>query len=263
MSPFRRILIAGNWKMNAGGVDGCRLAEAVAGELSALEDVEVVVAPPFTALAAVAQELSESNSPIHVSAQNMAAETAGAYTGEVSAAMLLECGAKWVILGHSERRGLFGESDELVVRKVRAAVKARLKPIVCVGETLAEREAGQTLEVVRRQLLGVLPILAEEPGYGVIAYEPVWAIGTGRTATAEQAQEVHAAIRETLLGLSEELSEGTRLLYGGSVKPENAESLLSRDDVDGLLVGGASLDAGDFAKIVLAGEALAKSRQEA
>jgi triosephosphate isomerase len=252
----RRYLIAGNWKLNHGGASGCDLAAAVASESKDVAGVvEVVVAPPFTALAAVAHEVA--NTHVEVSAQNLYPKDSGAFTGEISAPMLLESGVKWVILGHSERRQFFHETDESVREKVAAATAAGLKPIACIGETLAEREAGKTLEVVFRQLDAFVAELAKKPGFAVIAYEPVWAIGTGKVAGPEQAQEVHAAIRERLKGVSAELADVTRVLYGGSVKADNAKGLLSCPDIDGALVGGASLDAAGFAQIAKAAKALA------
>jgi triosephosphate isomerase len=245
----RKYLIAGNWKLNNGGASGLKLAADVA-QASRGVSAEVVVAPPFTALAAVAAELSGSH--VEVSAQNLYPKDSGAFTGEVSAPMLLEAGCKWVILGHSERRQFFGETDESVKTKVAAAMAAGLKPIACIGETLAEREAGKTLEVCFRQLDAFAEVLLKNPGFGVVAYEPVWAIGTGKVATAEQAQEVHAAIRKRLAALNADLGEKTRVLYGGSVKADNAKQLLGCPDIDGALVGGASLDAAGFAKIAQA-----------
>jgi triosephosphate isomerase (TIM) len=241
-------LIAGNWKMNASGATGLNLASGVARATSSVAGkIEIVVAPPFTAIAAVAAELEGTH--VEVSGQNLYAKDSGAFTGEISAPMLLEAGASWVILGHSERRQYFGEADAFIADKVRAAIAANLKPIACIGETLAEREAGKTLVVVFRQLDAVLPELAKRPGFGVIAYEPVWAIGTGKVATPEQAEEVHAAIRSRIAASNAELAEVTRVLYGGSVKADNAAQLLSRPNIDGALVGGASLDAEGFAKI--------------
>jgi triosephosphate isomerase len=254
-------LIAGNWKMNAGGADGCVLAAQVARLTAEMRGVEVLVAPPFTALAAVAHELSGAPRHVHLAAQNMYFEASGAFTGEISASMLKEAGAGWVILGHSERRHIFGETDGMVARKVIAAMREELRPIACVGETLEEREAGQTLAVVERQVLAFRGALAENPGFGVIAYEPVWAIGTGKVAKAEDAQEVHAMIRKLLAGASDELAEATRILYGGSVKADNAAGLLGQPDIDGALVGGASLDAAGFAKIAAAGEQVAHGRK--
>jgi triosephosphate isomerase len=191
---------------------------------------------------------------VEVSAQNLYPKDSGAFTGEISAPMLLEAGCKWVIIGHSERRQYFGESDDQVRDKVVAAIAAGLKPIACIGETLPEREAGKTLDVCFRQLDAFAKVLLETPGFGVIAYEPVWAIGTGKVATPGQAQEVHAALRKRLAALSAELSEKTRVLYGGSVKADNAKELLACPDIDGALVGGAALDAAGFAKIAQAAE---------
>ncbi|MGK3999730.1 triose-phosphate isomerase [Sorangium sp. So ce1024] len=258
----RRPLIAGNWKMNAGGQDACPLAAAVAKATRELTRAEVVVAPPFTAIAAVAHELAEAKSEVGIAAQNMNAELSGAFTGEISSGMLKDAGASWVILGHSERRQLFAETDESVARKVASAIAAELRPIVCVGETLEQREAGETLAVVERQVRAFLDELAKQPGFGVIAYEPVWAIGTGKVARAEDAQEVHAFIRGLLAKASEDLASVTRILYGGSVKADNAEGLLAQDDIDGALVGGASLDAAGFAKIVEAAHRLAERAEQ-
>jgi triosephosphate isomerase len=257
MNPIRRPLIAGNWKMNAGGQDGCALADAVAKASKDFGEVDIVVAPPFTALAAVAHVLDENKSKVTIAAQNMHHEPSGAFTGEISSSMLKESGASWVILGHSERRQLFGETDEMVARKVASAIAAGIRPIACVGETLDQRDAEATLEVVARQVRAFVDELARQPGYGVIAYEPVWAIGTGLVATPEDAQTVHAMIRAMLVESSDELAQQTRILYGGSVKGDNAEGLLDQADIDGALVGGASLDAAGFAKIVEAAQRLA------
>jgi triosephosphate isomerase len=247
---MRSYVIAGNWKMNAGANDGCELATNVARATEGLTKATIVVAPPFTALAAVSSDLAGTH--VQVAAQNLYPKDSGAYTGEVSASMLVAAGAVWVILGHSERRQYFAESDDFVREKVVAAVKAGLRPIACIGETLAEREAGKTLDVVFRQLDALTGELAKKPGFGVIAYEPVWAIGTGKVATTEQAQEVHGAIRKRLAAVSAELASETSVLYGGSVKADNAASLLACPDIDGALVGGASLDATGFAKIAQA-----------
>jgi triosephosphate isomerase (TIM) len=258
MNPTRRPLIAGNWKMNAGGRDACALAAAVAQSARSMDRADVVIAPPFTALAAAAHELAEARSAVTLAAQNMHAELSGAFTGEVSSSMLKDAGATWVILGHSERRQLFGETDETVARKVASAMTAELRPIACVGETLEERERGETLAVVERQVRAFMDELGKQPGYGVIAYEPVWAIGTGKVAKPEDAQEVHAMIRGMLAQMSEELASVTRILYGGSVKADNAEGLLSQPDIDGALVGGASLDPTGFGKIIEAAQHLSE-----
>ncbi len=244
MSHDKRALIAGNWKMNQGTQAGRALARAVAAGANGAANVDLVVSPPATILAAVASDLE--GTPVEVAAQNMHQSGSGAFTGELSAEMLKDAGCKWVILGHSERRQYFAETDASVAEKTEAALAAGLRPIVCIGETLEEREAGKTLEVVGRQLQAVQTILAKQPGVAAIAYEPVWAIGTGKVATTEQAQEVHAAIRAQLASVSSELAEQTRILYGGSVKPSNAKDLLSCADIDGALVGGASLKAEDF-----------------
>lgn len=256
MNPMRRPLIAGNWKMNQGGAGAPHLAAEVATRTVELDAVDVLVAPPFTALTTVAKELSGTK--VHVAAQNMHAKDSGAFTGEVSAPMILETGAKWVIIGHSERRQYFGETDGSVGEKVAAALAKKLRPIVCIGETLEQREQGKTLAVVGWQLDAFVKLLAAEPGYGVVAYEPVWAIGTGRVATPEQAQEVHAAIRARLTQVNAEVGAKTLVLYGGSMKASNAAGLLSQADIDGGLVGGAALDAADFSGIAKAAQDLAK-----
>ncbi len=265
MNPFRRPLIAGNWKMNAGGREACALAAMVADRTRGADRVDVVVAPPYTAIAAVAHEIEEIRGSIDVgegfgvgvAGQHMHAKASGAFTGEIAPAMLRDAGAMWVIIGHSERRALFGETDEGVGEKVRAAFESDLRPIACVGETLAEREAGETLSVVERQVRAFMQHFAGAPGVGVVAYEPVWAIGTGRVAKPEDAQEVHARIRELLAEVSEEVAEATRILYGGSVKGDNAAGLLDQADIDGALVGGASLESEGFGKIVDAAQSVA------
>jgi triosephosphate isomerase (TIM) len=252
-TSVRRQIIAGNWKMNKTVGEAVALVRELRGMVSILRDkVEIVVAPPFTALHPVAKVLEDSN--IHLAGQNCHWESSGAMTGEVAPPMLQEVGCRYVIVGHSERRQFFGETDETVNRRARAALKIGLHPIVCVGETLAEREAGRTLEVVSRQVSGGLSgIGPSEITRVVMAYEPVWAIGTGRNATSAQAQEVHGHIREQLVtAYGRELAEQVRIQYGGSVKPDNAAELLSQRDIDGALVGGASLKASDFAAIVKA-----------
>ncbi|MEO8223512.1 MAG: triose-phosphate isomerase [Gammaproteobacteria bacterium] len=261
---MRRPLVAGNWKLNGSRSENRALLGAVADGLVAaglgpatLEGsrapVEVLLCPPFVYLA----ELADLAARLHVGigAQDVAAEEAGAFTGEVSAAMLRDVGCGRVIVGHSERRALYGDSDERVANKVVAALRGGLVPILCVGETLAERDSGKTLEVVRRQLSAVFAAL-DSAGQGpaaadrlCVAYEPVWAIGTGRTATPAQAQEVHADIRATVLRRDATMASGLRILYGGSVKASNAKDLFAMRDIDGGLIGGASLLAAEFVSI--------------
>jgi triosephosphate isomerase (TIM) len=250
----RKKFIAGNWKMHKTVSESLALAREVSGLVAQFrQKVEIAVAPPFTALQPVARALDGGN--VQVAAQNCHHEVQGAFTGEVAAPMIKEAGASWVILGHSERRQFFGETDEGVNKKIGAVVKAGLLPIVCIGETLAEREGGRTLEVVTRQVKGALKDISGPQGKDfVLAYEPVWAIGTGKTATSAQAQEVHAHLRKLLGELwGGEVAQGIRIQYGGSVKADNAAELLGQPDIDGALVGGASLKAADFAAIVRAG----------
>jgi len=247
----RRKFVCGNWKMHRTVAEAVALAREVAAGLAQASGgkVQVAVAPPFTALHAVAGALAGTG--LEVAAQDVHWEAQGAFTGEVSAAMLAEAGCRHGIVGHSERRQLFGETDESVRKKVGALLGANLLPIVCVGETLAEREAGKTLAVVERQVRGALAGIPPAALAALtVAYEPVWAIGTGKTATSAQAQEVHAAIRKILRELGGDAADAIRIQYGGSVKPDNAAELLSQPDVDGALVGGASLKAGDFLAIV-------------
>jgi triosephosphate isomerase len=244
----RRKFVCGNWKMHKTSAEAVALVRELKEKLKT--QAQVAVAPPFTALAAVKKELQ--GSPVQLFGQNCHHEKQGAYTGEVSAPMLAEVGCDGVIIGHSERRQYFGETDEGVNRKIRAALDAKLHPIVCVGETLQEREASRTWEVVSRQVRGAFAGLGgEQIGRCTLAYEPVWAIGTGKTATTAQAQEVHAQIRALLRELAgAPVAEAVRIQYGGSVKPENAADLLGQADIDGALVGGASLKADDFARII-------------
>lgn len=258
MNEARRPLIAGNWKLHHGGPSGVALAGELVKLVSNLPHVDLVIAPPFTALAACAAECDGSR--VEICAQNLYPRSSGAFTGEIGAPMLVEAGCRWVIVGHSERRQLFGESDALVNEKVGAALKSNLVPIVCVGETLAEREGGLTLSVVERQVSAFLATIAQSDLDVAIAYEPVWAIGTGKTAGPAEAQEVHAAIRGWLHRRAAPLASRTRILYGGSVKPDNAASLLAAADVDGALVGGASLDSASFGAIARAAELLAQVR---
>ena len=243
-------LIAGNWKMNKTVGEAVDLVREVKKAISGLKEVEVAVAPPFTALYAVRGELE--GSPIRLAAQNLYWEEKGAFTGEISPLMLKEVGCDYVIIGHSERRQYFGETDETVNRKIKAALAHNLKVIFCVGETLREREEGKTFSVTERQIEGGLKRLGEEELRDiVIAYEPVWAIGTGKTATPEQAEEVHRFIRGKVQKLySRKASEEMRIQYGGSVTPENIKGLMNQPNIDGALVGGASLKAEALSKIV-------------
>ncbi|PZR77989.1 MAG: triose-phosphate isomerase [Chthoniobacterales bacterium] len=252
---MRKKIVAANWKMNMLQAEAAEFVKDLLLELGEISEVEVVIVPPFTAIAKVAEALG-SDQQIKVGAQNMHWERNGAFTGEISAGMLRDLFVRYVVLGHSERRQLFGETDEIVNRKVRAAHEATLRPIVCIGETLEQRDAGRVEEILERQLRGSLAGLeSKEFQDTVIAYEPVWAIGTGRNATPAQAQEAHAFIRAMLRQLSDDATgERIRIQYGGSVKPENARALMSEPDIDGALVGGASLEARIFAQIVLAAE---------
>lgn len=249
---MRKKIIAGNWKMNLTGAAATDLIEAIKREVADVDKVEVVVCPPFTELKAAAAACAGSN--VMLGAQNVHWESAGAFTGEISAAMLQAAGVKYVIIGHSERRQYFGETDETVNKRLKAALAAGLIPIVCVGETLEERDAGRMEDVVVRQTKTGLADIGAELSKVVIAYEPVWAIGTGRTATPAQAQEVHALIRRTLAEMSDgDVANGIQIQYGGSMKPDNAKELLSQPDIDGGLIGGAALKAESFAAIVKAG----------
>lgn len=248
----KRPLFAGNWKLFGSLAESIALATEVQTGLAELATADVVVAPSFTALATVAQKLSGGR--VAVAGQDCTWETKGAFTGEVSPQQLVDAGCRYVILGHSERRQLFGETDPAVNRKTRAALAAGLVPIVCVGETLAERDGGQTLERVGSQLDAALVELSDgDFARCVIAYEPVWAIGTGRTATPAQAEEVHAFIRKRLAGKFPALADGVSVLYGGSVKPDNIRALMAEPNVDGALVGGASLSAASFISLVKEG----------
>jgi triosephosphate isomerase (TIM) len=246
---MRRKLIAGNWKMFKTVAEAVALVEEIKQGVAGAPG-DALVAPPFTAIAAVVN--AAKGSPVAVAAQNMHFEKEGAFTGEVSAPMLVDAGVTHVILGHSERRQYFAETDEGVAKKTTAALEANLLPISCVGETLAEREAGRTMEVVGRQTFAILDaVKADEARRVVIAYEPVWAIGTGKVATPQQAQEVHAFIRERIAAKhGQPVADVLRILYGGSVKPDNVKGLMALPDVDGALVGGASLKADSFLKLV-------------
>ena len=250
MDKERKLIIAGNWKMNKTVAESLDLANGLVRELKEVKEVDIAICPPFTALSEVSKAIIDSN--IRLGAQNMSQNGYGAHTGEIAAGMLKEFSTKYVILGHSERREYQRESDELIAAKAKAAHEAGLKPIVCVGEQLEERESGNTENVVGRQVRGSLAGLTTEEMLGtVIAYEPVWAIGTGKTATAEQAQEVHAFIRNLLADLFDaDTAKAVRIQYGGSVKPDNARELMSQPDVDGALVGGASLDVRVFSELI-------------
>ena len=248
---MRQPIVAANWKMHKTAAEAADLARAVRASVGAASRAEVVLCPPFTALHAVASVLEGGS--IALGAQDVHWEYEGAFTGEISSRMVRESGCRYVILGHSERRTWFHESDDTVRRKLGAALAAGLRPIVCVGETLDERELGRTEEVLRRQIEGGLAGLGAELGGTVLAYEPVWAIGTGRTATPDQAQQAHAFLRELLRGIAgESVAAATRIQYGGSVNASNAAELFGMPDVDGGLIGGASLMAESFATIVRA-----------
>ena len=249
---MRKKIVAGNWKMNMTTAEAASLVTALKADLANFREAEVVVCPPFTALATVSELVQGTH--LDLGAQNMHWEKGGAYTGEISAGMLRELYCHYVILGHSERRQYFGETDEIVNRKAKAALASSLHPIVCVGETLEQREAGQVESVITTQVQGSLAGLsAKELLDSVIAYEPVWAIGTGKTASSEQAQEVHALIRKVMAGMHDEtVAQSVRIQYGGSVKPGNARELFGMPDIDGGLIGGAALDAKSFMDIVRA-----------
>lgn len=250
---MRKFIVAGNWKMNTTVPEGIQLAKDVVGMAKDLPaNVELVVAPPFTHLALVGEALKGSK--VKLSAQNCADHEKGAYTGEVSVGMLTSMGCEYTILGHSERRQYYGETDQKLVEKTRLALAAGLKVILCVGENLEEREAGKHFEVVTEQTKAVLyNFTAEEMAKVVIAYEPVWAIGTGKTATAEQAQEIHACIRSVVAEkFGVDVAQDMTILYGGSCKPSNARELFAQKDIDGGLIGGAALKAEDFLGIATA-----------
>jgi triosephosphate isomerase len=247
---LRRPLIAGNWKMYKTSSEAVEFARQFIPSVDGVADRDIMIAPAFTALEATAAALK--GTAVALGAQDLFWEAEGAYTGQVSPRMLAACGCRYVIIGHSERRQYFGETDESVQRKIQAALKAGLIPVMCVGETEKQREAGQTFSILDKQIKnGLKDLVAAELDSLVIAYEPVWAIGTGKTATADQAQEAHGFIRslvQTLFGA--ELAAALRILYGGSVKPENISELMAMADIDGALVGGASLKADSFSKIV-------------
>ncbi len=246
---MRRPIIAGNWKMNKTVDETTKLIKELIPLVSDVDTVDIVVCPPFVNLSAAREALSGSN--IALGAQNMHYEKGGAFTGEVSADMLLALGVEYVIIGHSERRQYFGESDESVNKKVKAALEAGLKPIVCVGELLEEREAGITAEIVCKQTkLALLGLSAQQAAGVVLAYEPIWAIGTGKTATADDANETIGAIRNAVREVFGDTAANIRIQYGGSMKPANAAELMAKPEIDGGLIGGASLKATDFCGII-------------
>ena len=249
---MRRPVVVGNWKMHGSRADNARLVEALIGQSPADPGADCVVCPPFVYVQEVGRLLRDA--PIGLGAQDVCAEGQGAFTGEISAAMLRDVGCEYVIVGHSERRLLYREGDQLVARKFAAANHSKtLVPILCVGEQLAERDSGRTHEVVGRQLDVVLELCGPEAlEHALVAYEPVWAIGTGRNATPEQAQDIHAFIRERIAARDARIAAATRILYGGSVKAGNAAELFSMPDVDGGLIGGASLKADEFLSILAA-----------
>ena len=250
MNKERKLIIAGNWKMNKTVAEALTLVADLKRDLAGVKEVDVVVAPPYTALSEVSKSILDSN--IKLAAQNMSENNFGAFTGEICAGMLKEFSVRYVILGHSERRQFQKESDALIAKKAAAVHAASLKPIVCVGETLAEREGNLTEKVLETQVRGSLAGLTKEQAVEtVVAYEPVWAIGTGKTATTQQAQDAHKFIRGVLASLFDaEVARKVRIQYGGSVKPNNAKELMGQPDVDGALVGGASLEARSFADII-------------
>jgi triosephosphate isomerase len=250
MNPKRRPIIAGNWKMNKTSTEARDLASKIMLLVTGVQDRDIVLAPPFTVLQTVGEAIRGTN--VALAAQNLFWEDRGAFTGEISAEMLLDLGCRYVIIGHSERRQYFGETDEMVNKKLRQALRKGLFAIVCAGESLAEREQGKTNEVIERQVTGALKGMTEaDMRKIVVAYEPVWAIGTGKTATPEQAEEIHILIRRKVLALyTHDVAETLRIQYGGSVTPENVSSLMAMQDIDGALVGGASLKPDSFATIV-------------
>ena len=245
---MRKPLVAGNWKMNGTTSSARALVEGIVAGMDSVQAAEVAVCPPYVYLAMVRDLLAGSK--VVLGSQDVAKEDPGAYTGEIAAPMLVDVGCTYAIVGHSERRSYYGDTDEVVAAKYERALREGLAPILCVGELLEEREADRTEEVVARQLDTVLDrVGAEAIGRGVIAYEPVWAIGTGRTATPQQAQDVHAFIRQRVAGRDAGVAEGVRLLYGGSVKGDNAAGLFANPDIDGGLIGGAALKVDDFLAI--------------
>ncbi len=251
---MRKKVVAGNWKMNKNLQEGIELAKEVNSKVKAAgtKEVTVIIGTPFIHLSEVNKIVDPT--VVAVAAQNCATEASGAYTGEISAAMVASTGSKYVILGHSERRSYYGETDEILVKKVQRALENNLEIIFCVGEVLAERESGKHFEVVKSQLEnGLFNLPADQFAHVIVAYEPVWAIGTGKTATSAQAEEMHAFIRKTIAGkYNQQVADNTSILYGGSCNAQNADELFSQPDVDGGLIGGASLKAEDFSTIIVA-----------
>jgi len=247
---MRKPIIAGNWKLNKTISEARSFAAELSQNLSDVHDIEIMIAPIYTALHAVSEKLQDS--PIQLVAQNCYPSETGAYTGEISPLMLKDAGCKGVIIGHSERRQLLGETDSLINQKIKMALTSGLKVLFCIGETLEEKDQGTTYDVLTAQIKGGLTDLtAAQMANVVIAYEPVWAIGTGKTASSDQAQDVHSFIRGLVLGLfDQQTADACRILYGGSVKPSNVDDLLAQEDIDGALVGGASLNPEDFCRIV-------------
>jgi triosephosphate isomerase len=246
----RTPVIAGNWKMYKTCDQAAEAAKALKGLVAGVNDVEVMIAPPFTALVPVAEQLKGST--IGLGAQNLHWEAEGAYTGEIAADMIVSAGCRYVIIGHSERRQYFGETDLTVNKKIRAAVNAGLIPVMCIGESESQRDGGETFSILDKQIQnGLESFVLDDLQTLIVAYEPVWAIGTGKTATKEQAQEVHSHVRQWFAGRFDDgYAQGLRILYGGSVKPSNVKDLMAMPDVDGALVGGASLDPGTFSQLV-------------
>ncbi|MCZ6685229.1 MAG: triose-phosphate isomerase [Candidatus Dadabacteria bacterium] len=252
---MKKMMVAGNWKMNMLRYQAKELTQdIISGLIDVKDDIDIVLAPPFTALDVVSGLIG--NSRVMLAAQNVFWEDQGAFTGEISPAMLVDAGCKWVIIGHSERRGILGETDTVVRKKIKASLSDGLNVIVCVGETLQEREVGKTIKIVQSQVESALMDLElDDPQRFVIAYEPVWAIGTGKNATPKEAEDVHATIREITGSIFAQDSELIRIIYGGSVNGDNIEELLHMENIDGALIGGAGLDADSFVKIVkIAGE---------
>jgi triosephosphate isomerase len=246
---MRRALIAGNWKLHKNLAESRDLAAALAAELAGVTDIDIVIAPVYTAIATVANAVS--GSPVSVASQNCYPEETGAFTGEVSPLLLKDAGCEYVIVGHSERRLLLKETDQLINQKTKKVLDSDLTPILCIGETLEQRENEETLDILAGQLReGLAGLTEDQMSKVVIAYEPVWAIGTGKTASNDQAQDAHSFIRGVIQGLSTpDIAMSCRILYGGSVKPDNVDGLMSQDDIDGALVGGASLKIEDFVRI--------------